>query len=177
MSGKRLPAASHLTGRGGVRQVVVHGAGYVRKAGDRGVLARRRDGLHGRGLVAETWRPLVCRGAGRTDCRAIAAGSDRRYFSSWPHDLLLLRLIVAADGGRSHPADPAQCVNSIYHRGLMVGERPISTILDGPERFDRLIEPFLPWRIEVGVKLAAVVLTIGVVLLLVASTGSAEEQK
>ena len=49
--------------------------------------------------------------------------------------------------------------------------------LGWPERFDRLVEPFLPWRIEVGVKLAAVVLTIGVVILLVASTGGSKEQK
>ena len=40
-----------MTGRGGVRQVVVlgiHGAGDLGKAGDRRVLARRRDALHGR---------------------------------------------------------------------------------------------------------------------------------
>ena len=49
--------------------------------------------------------------------------------------------------------------------------------LGWPESFDRLVEPFLPWSIEVGVKLAAAVLTIGVVLLLVASTGGASEQK
>jgi uncharacterized membrane protein len=46
-----------------------------------------------------------------------------------------------------------------------------------PEPFDRFIEPFLPWRVEVAVKLATAVLTIGVVILLVASTGGSKEQK
>ena len=44
----------HSTGRGGVRQGVVVGstaAGSFRQARDRRVLARRRDGLFGRGLV------------------------------------------------------------------------------------------------------------------------------
>ena len=45
-----------------------------------------------------------------------------------------------------------------------------------PERFDRLVEPFLPWRVEASVKLPATVLTIGVILLLVASTASANGQ-
>ena len=43
-----------ITGRGGVRQIVgrrVHGPGNLGEAGDRGVLARRGDGLQGRGLV------------------------------------------------------------------------------------------------------------------------------
>ena len=74
---------------------------------------------------------------------------------------------------RSKRKIPAIIAMALITSSLLI----IYVHLGWPERFDRLIEPFLPWRIEVGVKLAAVVLTIGVVLLLVASTGSAEEQK
>ena len=45
-----------------------------------------------------------------------------------------------------------------------------------PERFDRLVEPFLPWRVEASVKLAAAALTVGVIVLLVASTASSKDQ-
>ena len=45
-----------------------------------------------------------------------------------------------------------------------------------PEPVDRFLESFLPWRIEVAVKFAAAVLTIGVVILLVASTGGSKDQ-
>ena len=48
--------------------------------------------------------------------------------------------------------------------------------LGWPERFDRLVESFLPWRVEPSVKLAASVLTMGVILLLVASTASSKDQ-
>jgi uncharacterized membrane protein len=47
--------------------------------------------------------------------------------------------------------------------------------LQWPERFDRVVGPFLPWRVETGMKLPTVVLTIGVLLLLVASTGSRDQ--
>ena len=48
--------------------------------------------------------------------------------------------------------------------------------LGWPEHFDRLVERFLPWRVEASVKLAAVVLTMAVILLLVASTASSKDQ-
>ena len=46
-----------------------------------------------------------------------------------------------------------------------------------PERFDSLVRPFLPWRVGIGINLPTVVLTVGVVLLLVASTGRSKERK
>jgi len=49
--------------------------------------------------------------------------------------------------------------------------------LGWPERFDHFLEPFLPWGIEAAVKLATTGLTIGVVILLIASTASSRAQK
>jgi hypothetical protein len=49
--------------------------------------------------------------------------------------------------------------------------------LGWPERCDRFLDPFLPWGVDVAVKLATTVLTIGVVILLIASTASSRAQK
>ena len=53
----------------------------------------------------------------------------------------------------------------------------IYVYLGWPERFDRFLEPFLPWSVDVAVKLATAFLTIGVIILLIASTGSSRAQK
>ena len=68
---------------------------------------------------------------------------------------------------------PAIIAMALITSGLLI----IYVHLGWPERFDRLVERFLPWRVEAGVKLATAVLTVGVVLLLVASTGGSREQK
>ena len=62
---------------------------------------------------------------------------------------------------------------SLIGCGMMI----ICVHLGWPERFDRFIEPLLPWRIETAVKLATAVLTIGVIILLIASTASSRAQK
>jgi uncharacterized membrane protein len=73
---------------------------------------------------------------------------------------------------------PSRKIPAIIATALIISSLLIIYVhLAWPERFDRLVEPFLPWRVEIGVKLAAAVLTIGVVLLLVASTGGSREQK
>jgi hypothetical protein len=59
----------------------------------------------------------------------------------------------------------------------LIGCGLIIYVLGRPERFDRFLDPFLPWRIEVAVKSAIAVLTIGVVILLIASTASSRVQK
>jgi hypothetical protein len=46
-----------------------------------------------------------------------------------------------------------------------------------PQRFDSFVQPFLPWRVGIGLNLPTVVLAVGVVLLLVASTGGSNERK
>ena len=39
-----------------------------------------------------------------------------------------------------------------------------------PAGFDDLMEPFLPWTVDIGIKLSATVLAIGALILLIAST-------
>ena len=68
---------------------------------------------------------------------------------------------------------PAIIGLSLIGCGLMI----IYVHLGWPERFDHFLEPFLPWRIDVAVKLATAVLTIGVVILLIASTAGSRAQK
>ena len=68
---------------------------------------------------------------------------------------------------------PAIIGSALIGCGLII----IYVHLGWQERFDRFLEPFLPWRIEMAVKLATAVLTIGVVILLIASTASSRAQK
>jgi uncharacterized membrane protein len=68
---------------------------------------------------------------------------------------------------------PVVMAMALIASGLLI----IYVHLAWPEPFDRFLEPFLPWRVEVAVKLATAILTIGVVILLVASTGGSKEQK
>ena len=68
---------------------------------------------------------------------------------------------------------PAIIGLSLMGCGLVI----IYVHLGWPERFDRFLEPLLPWRIDVAVKLATAVLTIGVIILLIASTASSRAQK
>jgi len=71
---------------------------------------------------------------------------------------------------------PVRKIPAVIGMALIISSLMIIyTHLAWPESLDRLVESFLPWGTEVGVKLATVVLTIGVVVLLVASTGGASD--
>jgi uncharacterized membrane protein len=68
---------------------------------------------------------------------------------------------------------PAIIAMMLIGCGLLI----IYVHLGWPQRFDRFLEPFLPWRIEVAVKLATIVLTIGAVILLIASTAGSKDRR
>jgi hypothetical protein len=59
---------------------------------------------------------------------------------------------------------------------ILCGRLIVYVHIQWPGGFDRLVGPFLPWQVETGMKLLTVVLTIGVLLLLVASTGGSKDQ-
>jgi hypothetical protein len=68
---------------------------------------------------------------------------------------------------------PAIIAMALIGCGLLI----IYVHLGWPQHFDHFLEPLLPWRIEVAIKLATIILTIGVVILLVVSTGGSKDRR